>query len=58
LGKNLGYLDKEMQLKAITFVLEYIDGAVNKINESIGKQTRMYKTLGVLCGLLIIVIMF
>ena len=55
-GKTLGYLDKQMQQNAINFTVTYIDEKVATAADS--KSKRMYRSLGVICGLLITVVLW
>lgn len=55
-GKTLGYLDKQMQVDTINFTTEYIDDQVSKLQESNEKNQRMYRSLGVVGGILLLVI--
>ena len=55
-GKTLGYLDKQMQVDSINFTMDYIDTQVSELQESNQKNQRMYKTLGVVGGILLLVV--
>ena len=55
-GKTLGYLDKQMQIDSIRFTMDYIDSEVLQLQESIDKNQRMYRSLGVIAGLLLLVV--
>lgn len=55
-GKTLGYLDKPMQLNSIRFTTDYIDGKTASIQGD--KSKRMYRSLGVLGGLLLAVVLW
>ncbi|MCL2399236.1 MAG: stage III sporulation protein AB [Defluviitaleaceae bacterium] len=55
-GKTLGYLDKQMQVDTITFTTDYIDAQVSKLQEINEKNQRMYRSLGVVGGILLLVI--
>lgn len=56
-GKNLGYLDKHMQHKNISMFIHYLDDSIQKINSQKDSNKRMYRSLGVLIGILIIIIL-
>lgn len=56
-GKHLGYLDKSMQDKNIKMFICYLDEEMEQINESKDRNAKMYRSLGVLVGLLIVVVM-
>lgn len=55
-GKTLGYLDKKMQISAICLLIENIDAKVDTLSAAAQKNSRMYRSLGVLGGMLIAVI--
>ena len=57
-GKTLGYLDKQMQQNAINFAVNYIDEKVTALQTNGGKSKRMYRSLGIICGLLITVVLW
>jgi stage III sporulation protein AB len=57
-GKTLGYLDKEMQLNAIGLAVEYINAKVNALQANSDKNVRMYRSLGLLGGLLLAVVLW
>jgi len=57
-GKTLGYLDKHMQLNAILHTTAYIDDVMQSIKEQADKNKRMYRYLGVIGGLLLVVILW
>jgi stage III sporulation protein AB len=54
-GKTLGYLDKHMQQNAIDFTVGYIDEKVVALQMQAHKSKRMYRSLGIIGGLLIAV---
>jgi len=57
-GKTLGYLDKLMQQNAINYAITYIDEKAAALQVSGDKNKRMYRSLGVICGLLITVLLW
>jgi len=57
-GKTLGYLDKQMQQNAINYTSNYIDEKTTELQIRSNKSKRMYRSLGVICGLLITVILW
>jgi len=57
-GKTLGYLDKHMQQNAITYAVSYIDEKAAAIQAQSDKNKRMYRSLGVIGGLLITIILW
>jgi len=54
-GKTLGYLDQAMQKNAIGYAINYIDEKTTSLNLQGDKNKRMYRSLGVIGGLLITV---
>lgn len=56
-GKTLGYLDRIMQINSINMVIDYIDQKVEMLNKISVKNKKMYQSLGVLGGLIIIIIL-
>jgi len=57
-GKTLGYLDKQMQQNAIDFAISYIDEKVATLQTQGNKTKRMYRSLGIIAGLLITVVLW
>ena len=57
-GKTLGYLDKQMQKNAIDYAVSYIDEKSAVLSASSDKNKRMYRSLGVIGGLMIAVVLW
>jgi stage III sporulation protein AB len=57
-GKTLGYLDKKMQLNAIDFTNRYIDEKTAALQVGCDKNKRMYRSLGMLGGVLAAVVLW
>ena len=57
-GRTLGYLDKHMQQNAINYTVSYIDEKVASLQIQSGKSRRMYRSLGIIAGLLITVVLW
>ena len=57
-GKTLGYLDKQMQQSAITATVEYINEKTTSLQTQSEKSKRMYRSLGVIGGLLLVVVLW
>ena len=55
-GRVLGYLDKGMQMANIAITADYITEKMAQINETRLKNKRMFQSLGVLGGLLVVII--
>jgi stage III sporulation protein AB len=57
-GKTLGYLDKQMQQNAISYVVDYIDEKAASLHLQADKNKKMYRSLGVIGGLLLAVVLW
>ena len=57
-GKTLGYLDKQMQQSAIAYAVEYIDEKTTTLQTQSDKNKRMYRSLGIIGGLLVAVLLW
>ena len=57
-GKTLGYLDKQMQQSAIAATVEYIDEKTTSLQAQSDKNKRMYRSLGIIGGLLLAVVLW
>ena len=57
-GKTLGYLDKQMQQSAIALAVEYINEKTISLQTQAEKNKRMYRSLGVIGGLLVAVVLW
>jgi stage III sporulation protein AB len=55
-GKTLGYLDKGMQITSIETMTGYIDEKINLLNKTRFGNRKMYRSLGVLGGVLVVII--
>lgn len=56
LGESLGYLDKEMQLATIDLFLEQTEETLREL-ETVGREKkRLYKSLGILAGVFLVII--
>ncbi len=55
-GNALGFLDEDMQTKNIAITMNYIDDTIKALNEGRAKNKKMYQSLGVLSGLLLVII--
>ncbi|HOQ16369.1 MAG TPA: stage III sporulation protein AB [Defluviitaleaceae bacterium] len=58
LGTALGYLDKEMQKNNIDLLLVYLEDEINRLKLHRHKNGRLYKTLGFLGGILIVILLY
>ena len=57
-GKTLGYLDKQMQCNAIHHASAYIDEKTASLQTQAAQNKKMYRSLGVIGGLLIAVMLW
>ncbi len=57
LGSTLGYLDKSMQFNSIRLTTDYIDSKIAALNEGRMKNRKMFQSLGVLSGVLVVVVL-
>ncbi|GMQ64128.1 stage III sporulation protein AB [Vallitalea maricola] len=55
-SENIGYLDKEMQNNNINLLLEQINEEIKVTMEDDAKYNKLYRSLGVLGGILVIVL--
>lgn len=55
-SSNLGVLDKESQLNNIKLQIEVVEEEINNAREDESKNGNLFKTLGVLAGIFIIII--
>lgn len=57
LGQQLGYLDVQMQLKTLELYEEMVKEAIRKAAGEYGQKARMYRYLGVLLGVFLVVLL-
>lgn len=57
-GNNLGYMDKDMQIRNIDVYIEQIDMEINTSLTKIEGKIKVYGCLGVMTGLLSVIILF
>jgi stage III sporulation protein AB len=57
-GSALGYLDKEMQKNNIELGLLYLEEEMKRLNLHHQKNGRLYRSLGILSGLLIVILLY
>ena len=56
LGETLGFLDKEMQLAAFDLFTEQLDMDIEENNQKLKDNSRLYKYLGIMGGILVVLI--
>ena len=57
LGETLGYLDKEMQIKTIEQAMEQLNERIYDIKYDVRKNCKLYQTMSVCIGFLIVIIL-
>ena len=57
LGKTLGYPDVKHQIESIDFQIEYINKTVEMINQTEKKEEKLYRSLGILGSMLLVIIL-
>jgi stage III sporulation protein AB len=56
-GDNLGYLDKEMQINTIDLYISQLEEEIKDLSKTVKEKAYLYKTLGIMAGAFIIIIM-
>ena len=56
-GKMLGKTDKEGQVSHLELTKTFIEIQIEKARKEEEKNSKLYKTLGVLCGLALVIIL-
>lgn len=57
-GRTLGFADKEMQVRNAVLLLDYIENAQSALREKRKVDERLYKTLGLLGGIMVCIVLF
>lgn len=57
LGEHLGYLDLEMQMKQLSLYEENLEEEISRLKEEASVKKRLYRSLGILGGLLLAVLL-
>ena len=55
-GKQLGYLDKDMQMNHIDWYITQVEEDMQEINLDAKEKIRLYRSLGVLLGIFVIIL--
>ena len=55
LGRSFGYLDGTTQAEGLDFTMAYIDEQAGLLQEKSAKNGRMYRSVGMLCGALVVI---
>lgn len=56
-GEHLGYLDRDMQERTILLYLEQLDITIGYLREHLSERSRLYTSLGIMCGLFLTIVM-
>ena len=56
-GTSIGYLDIAQQKASIELLLQYIETTLLELQQNKKQQQKLYPSMGVLCGMLIIVLL-
>ena len=56
-GENLGYLDKEMQMNTIELFINQMEDELQDLSETTKEKVYLYKSLGIMGGIFISIIM-
>lgn len=56
-GSSIGYLDREQQKASICLLLQYIEITLEQLQGQKGQQQKLYSSMGILGGLLIVVVL-
>ena len=57
LGENLGYADRVMQERTITFYLERTEASMEMMKKEMDTRMKLYRSLGAAAGLFLIVVL-
>ena len=57
-GRTLGFADKNQQVNNAMLLIEYIDSAQKGLREKKVSEEKLYKTLGLTCGLMLVIVLF
>lgn len=56
-GKVIGLVDKSFSLEGLNIVINYIDMTVKEIDKEKNKNMKMYQSLGIFSGLILIILL-
>ena len=57
MGEHLGYLALEMQMKQLSLYEENLEEEISRLKEEASVKKRLYRSLGILGGLLLAVLL-
>ena len=58
IGDTLGYQDKKMQISNIDLYIERLSDTIEESREKMGEQMKVYRTLAMMAGILISIILW
>lgn len=58
LGEHLGYLDVDMQERTLQLYLEQLDLSIDYLRSNQRERCRLYASLGVMGGMLLVIVMY
>lgn len=58
LGEHLGYLDVDMQERTLKMYLEQLDLSIEYLRSNLRERYRLYTSLGVMGGMLLVIVMY
>ena len=56
-GESLGYLDKDMQMNTIDLFISQLEDEIKELSKTVKEKAYLYKTLGIMAGVFIIIVM-
>lgn len=57
LGNNLGITDRETQINSMLNIMDIIELKIKELNETRGEKCKLYRTLGVMAGAFMVVVL-
>ena len=58
LGEKLGYLDREMQVAQLTLLEEELGHRIKTLKNALPKQQKTYRSMGILGGILLAILLW
>lgn len=56
-GDNLGYLDKDMQMNTLDLYLTQLEDEIQELTKTVKEKAYLYKSLGIMAGVFISIVM-
>lgn len=57
IGKNLGYLDTDMQMRHLTLYQKQVDGFLEQMEQTVKEKTKLYRSLSLMVGAMVILLL-